>query len=138
MSPLRRIRDAAVALGTTVHVLRHWEDVGLLAPPRLSSGHRVYDQETIDRARMIQVCQRAGLSLSDIRALRAGDHADRIEHIAAQRATIARQVADLAAADRFLAHIGECVHAVVSECPECSELVGAGRASGEPSGPRRS
>jgi MerR family copper efflux transcriptional regulator len=123
MQTTQRIGDAAATLGVASHVLRHWEDVGLLTPRRLSSGHRVYDDQTIDQARMIQVCQRAGLSLAAIRALAADDRAGRITLIEVHRAAIADQIANLAAADRFLAHVGECVHPVVSECPECSTLI---------------
>lgn len=38
-----RIAGAADQLGVATHVLRHWEDVGVIVPERLSSGHRVYD-----------------------------------------------------------------------------------------------
>ena len=57
-----RIGDAAATLAVATHILRHWEDVGLLRPRRLSSGHRTYDDQTIGQARMIQICQRAGRS----------------------------------------------------------------------------
>ena len=43
----QRIGDAAATLAVATHVLRHWEDVGLLRPRRLSSGHRAYDDQTI-------------------------------------------------------------------------------------------
>jgi DNA-binding transcriptional MerR regulator len=49
----QRIGAAAAALGTEAHVLRHWEDTGLLQPPRSSSGHRSYDEEQLTRARLI-------------------------------------------------------------------------------------
>lgn len=74
----RRIGDAAATLAVATHVLRHWEDVGLLRPRRLSSGHRAYDDQTIGQARMIQICQRAGLSLAEIKELGIGDRGDRI------------------------------------------------------------
>ncbi|MDR3663044.1 MAG: MerR family transcriptional regulator [Mycobacterium sp.] len=121
--PGLRIGDAAVALGVAPHVLRHWEDVGLLRPVRLSSGHRTYDQQTIGQARMIQICQRAGLSLADIAALGAGDRAQRIALIEDKRAELAEHVAQVRCADEFLAHVVTCTHPVISECPECSALV---------------
>lgn len=118
-----RIGDAAAALGVAAHVLRHWEDVGLLRPRRLSSGHRAYDEQTIGQARMIQMCQRAGLSLADIAALGAGDRAQRIALIEHKRAELAEHVAQVRRADEFLAHVGTCTHPVISECPQCSALV---------------
>ena len=104
----RRIGDAAATLAVATHVLRHWEDVGLLRPRRLSSGHRAYDDQTIGQARMIQICQRAGLSLAEIKELGISDRGDRI-------------------ALNFLAHIAHCEHPVVSECPECSALTSPAR-----------
>jgi MerR family copper efflux transcriptional regulator len=120
----QRIGDAATALGVAPHVLRHWEDVGLLHPRRSSSGHRVYDDQVIGRARMIQICQRAGLSLADIGALGAGDRTRRIALIEDKRAEFAEHAAQIRLADKFLAHVGSCEHEVISECPECSQLVG--------------
>jgi DNA-binding transcriptional MerR regulator len=120
----QRIGDAAAALGVAPHVLRHWEDVGLLRPKRLSSGHRAYDEQIIGQARMIQICQRAGLSLADIGALGAGDRAHRIALIEKKRAEIAEHLAQVRLADAFLAHVVTCTHEVISECAECSALVG--------------
>ena len=113
----RRIGDAAATLAVATHVLRHWEDVGLLRPRRLSSGHRAYDDQTIGQARMIQICQRAGLSLAEIKELGIGDRGDRIALIDSKRAQIAEQVSSLRLADNFLAHIAHCEHPVISECP---------------------
>ncbi|MFD1827000.1 MULTISPECIES: MerR family transcriptional regulator [Mumia] len=122
-----RVGDAAAVLGIAAHVLRHWEDVELLRPPRLPSGHRVYDEQSLAQARMIQICQRAGLSLAEIRDLAAAERADRIGIIAAKRVSIAEQVADLELADRFLSHVVTCAHPVVSDCDECSALVARAR-----------
>ena len=72
------IGPAAAALRIEPHVLRHWEDVGVLVPGRTVTGHRRYDDELLTRARLIRLCQRAGLSLTDIRSLYAADRtADR-------------------------------------------------------------
>ena len=126
----RRIGDAAATLAVATHVLRHWEDVGLLRPRRLSSGHRAYDDQTIGQARMIQICQRAGLSLAEIKELGIGDRGDRIALIDSKRAQIAEQVSSLRLADNFLAHIAHCEHPVISECPECSALTSPARRVG--------
>ncbi|MFB7715822.1 MerR family transcriptional regulator [Nocardia sp. NPDC056100] len=120
-----RIGDAAAALGIEAHVLRHWESVGLLYPPRSPSGHRSYDSNTLDVARLIRLLQRTGLSLSQIRQLGVGACDDRQDLIAGKRAEIQRQVALLQATERFLAHLTECSHPVIAECPECSEFTRA-------------
>lgn len=122
-----RVGVAAATLGIAAHVLRHWEDVGLLRPARLPSGHRAYDEQSLAEARMIQICQRAGLSLAEIRDLGAAPRAERLAIIAAKRAVVAEQVADLELADRFLSHVATCTHPVVSDCDECSGLVAKAR-----------
>ena len=99
----------------------------MLRPRRLSSGHRAYDDQTIGQARMIQICQRAGLSLAEIKELGIGDRGDRIALIDTKRAQIAEQVSSLRLADNFLAHIAHCEHPVISECPECSALTSPAR-----------
>lgn len=128
--PGTKISDAAAALGVATHVLRHWEDVGVLVPERLDSGHRVYRAETIDRGRLILMCQRAGLSLAEIKELGAVGQGERVALIAAKRAGIAERIANLELADQFLAHVVTCVHPVISECPDCSRLVGQVRVRG--------
>ena len=117
------IGDAALALGVATHVLRHWEDVGLLNPERLPSGHRIYDDQTVGEARLIQICQRAGLSLAEISDLAAANRTDRIALIETKRSRIAARIANLELADRFLAHVVTCTHPLISECPECSLVV---------------
>ena len=107
--------------------MRHWEDIGLLRPGRLSSGHRAYDDQTIGQARMIQICQRSGLSLAEIKALGRRDRGNRIALIESKRAQIAQQVSSLRLADKFLAHIAYGEHPVISECPECSAITGKNR-----------
>ena len=133
----QRIGDAAAVLGVATHVLRHWEDVGLLRPGRLSSGHRAYDAQTIGQARMIQICQRAGLSLAEIGALGAGDRARRIALIEAKRAEMAEHVAQVQFADAFLAHVVSCTHELISECPECAAMVSQDRHAEIPAVPTR-
>lgn len=120
-----RIGDAAAALGLATHGLRHWEDVGVLVPARSSSGHRVYDEERLARARLIQVCQRAGLSLNEIRHLGTAVQPDRINLIQEKRADIATRMAALSRADGFLKHVLECRHPMVSECPDCATFSSA-------------
>jgi DNA-binding transcriptional MerR regulator len=124
-----KIGDAAALLGVTTHVLRHWEDIGLLSPRRQSSGHRVYDDQIIGQARLIQIGQRAGLSLAEIGELAAGERVDRIGLVNAKRTRIAEHIANLELADRFLAHLVHCVHPVISDCLECSALVERGARS---------
>ncbi|NKY51847.1 MerR family transcriptional regulator [Nocardia vermiculata] len=115
-----KIGDAAVQVGVPAHVLRHWESVGLLHPPRSGSGHRAYDRQTLDQARLIRTLQRTGLSLSRIRELGRSGRGDRMAMIADERAELRRRIDLFEDTDRFLAHITECRHPIIAECPECS------------------
>jgi MerR family transcriptional regulator, copper efflux regulator len=119
-----RIADAAAALGIEAHVLRHWESVGLLMPRRSPSGHRVYDEKVLDYARVIQLLQRTGLSLDQIRQLGDSTHEGRLALIAGRRAEVGARIALLRAADRFLGHLTACSHPIIAECPECSDFAG--------------
>lgn len=122
-----RIGDAATLVGVEPHVLRHWEDVGVLRPRRSPSGHRTYDDEAVARARSVRLLQRAGLSLSAIAALGDLGRSGRAERIAAHRDEIRAGIAALRQVDDFLAHTLECTHPVLTACPECRSFVtGAG------------
>lgn len=122
------IGDAAAALGVEAHVLRHWESVGLLSPRRTPAGHRSYDQRALDTARLIQILQRAGLSLEQIGRLGRSAHEGRLALVADHRARVRERIALLRATDRFLAHLATCSHPVIAECAECSDFVAGGRA----------
>jgi DNA-binding transcriptional MerR regulator len=117
---LLAIGAAAVRIGVEAHVLRHWEDVGVLVPLRTPTGHRRYDEELVTRGRLIRLCQRAGLSLADIRALYRSDRDERVTLIEVNRKRIVEAITELRRAESFLAHTLECVHPLVSECPRCA------------------
>lgn len=74
-----RIRAAADALGVEPHVLRHWEDVGVVRPPRAGNGYRDYNHETMIRLRIILGCRAAGLSLDQTRVVMHRDAEERDE-----------------------------------------------------------
>lgn len=126
MTESMRIGDAAAALGIEAHVLRHWESVGLLAPPRSPSGHRSYGPEILDYARLIRLLQRTGLTLDQIKQLGLGAYDERQRLIAAKRAEVREHIALLHATDRFLEHLGNCSHPIIAECAECSAFVRKG------------
>lgn len=128
-----RIGDAAAEVSVATHVLRHWEDVGVLVPPREPGGQRSYSDEHVARARLILLCQRAGLSLDQIKQLIVADTAGRAERLRGHREAIAGRINELRRADAFLEHTLTCAHPVVTQCPECSgfasgrDLTGAAR-----------
>ena len=64
-----RIGEAAGRAGVRVSLIRYYEQIGLLPEPPRVSGQRRYDDGVLRRLAVIDVAQRAGLSLDEIREL---------------------------------------------------------------------
>src|SRR5687768_4172646 len=64
-----RIGEVAGRAGVRVSLLRYYEDIGLLPAPERVSGQRRYDETVLRRLAVIDVAQRAGLTLDEIREL---------------------------------------------------------------------
>ena len=64
-----RIGEVASRAGVRVSLIRYYEDIGLLPEPDRVSGQRRYDGSVLRRLAVIDVAQRAGLSLEEIREL---------------------------------------------------------------------
>ena len=116
-----KIGDAARALDVPTHVLRHWDDIGVVVADRLPSGHRDYSEEHLRRLRVLRACQDVGVSLADIRLILHRGELERNAVIAAQLARIRRQQNQLLRAERFLEHVVSCTHDFLSRCQQCRE-----------------
>lgn len=64
-----RIGEVAQRAGVRVSLIRYYEQVGLLPEAPRVSGQRRYDDSVLRRLAVIDVAQRAGLSLDEIREL---------------------------------------------------------------------
>ena len=68
-----RIGEVAEQAGVRTSLIRYYERIGLLPAPERVSGQRRYDASVLRRLAVIDVAQRAGLSLDEIGELvRAG------------------------------------------------------------------
>jgi MerR family redox-sensitive transcriptional activator SoxR len=67
--PQMRIGEVARRAGVRVSLIRYYEELGLLPEPERVSGQRRYDETVLRRLAVIDVAQRAGLSLDEIREL---------------------------------------------------------------------
>ncbi|CAM3761202.1 MerR family transcriptional regulator [Kibdelosporangium persicum] len=67
-----RIGEASAAAGLTPRALRYYEERGLLAARRTTSGHREYDEEDVHRLRIVRELLAAGLTISDVQAVVEG------------------------------------------------------------------
>lgn len=96
------IGKAADLAGTTVRALRHYEDLGLLAPRRSRGNMRLYSKEQIDQACVIVGLRRFGVGLQEIMdALRpevGGDRRAIARLMSLRLDELKRQQADLEAA----------------------------------------
>ena len=64
-----RIGDVARRAGVRTSLVRYYEEVGVLPPPQRVSGQRRYDESVLRRLAVIDVAQRAGFTLDEIRDL---------------------------------------------------------------------
>nr|MBA2533960.1 MerR family transcriptional regulator [Rubrobacter sp.] len=70
------IGEVARSAGVRPSALRYYERVGVLPPPERASGRRRYGgevlREVLRRLEVVQVAQRAGFTISEIRTLLDG------------------------------------------------------------------
>ncbi|MBT3767547.1 MAG: MerR family transcriptional regulator [Rhodospirillaceae bacterium] len=62
-----RIGKFAANLGTTPKTIRYYEKIGLLkTPDRTDQGYRMYDADTVNRAKLVFGLRRLGLSIDEV------------------------------------------------------------------------
>jgi DNA-binding transcriptional MerR regulator len=91
--------------GLSVHTLRHYDDVGILAPAEVDpgSGYRRYRRDQVRQARLIQALRWIDLPVEEIRAALADDAGDATSEIlrrhrgrlARKKRLTAAQIADI-------------------------------------------
>ena len=115
-----RIGEVAREAGVRVSALRYYEEIGLLPEPERESGQRVYDRSVFRRLALIDVSQRAGLSLSEIRELLDAGTApvsDQLQELAARKLPEVEELIRRAEAMRdWLRTAESCGCASVDEC----------------------
>jgi DNA-binding transcriptional MerR regulator len=117
------IGELAARFGLATHVLRHWEDMGLLSPARVS-GRRVYGPAHVTRVAEIQLCKEAGFSLEELRELFAApDHDRRRQVLRAQLTQVRERIARLKLSEKLLEHGLRCRHRDYQECPQFQAMV---------------
>jgi len=64
-----RIGEVAAQAGVNTSLIRYYDRIGLLPAPERVSGQRRYDPAVLRRLTVIDIAQRAGLSLDEIKGL---------------------------------------------------------------------
>ena len=70
------IGEVAARAGVNASAIRYYEKIGVLPTPERVAGQRRYDTDVLARLAIIDVAQRAGLTLDEIRALLNATAAD--------------------------------------------------------------
>jgi MerR family transcriptional regulator, redox-sensitive transcriptional activator SoxR len=68
------IGEVAARAGVNTSHIRYYERVGVLPKPERAGGQRRYDEEVLHRLAIVDVAQRAGLTLDEIRELTGPDN----------------------------------------------------------------
>ncbi|MGK5440430.1 MerR family transcriptional regulator [Micromonospora sp. URMC 105] len=118
------IGELAARFGLATHVLRHWEDVGLLSPARRVAGRRVYGSAQVTRVAEILLGKDAGFSLEQLRELFAAPDQDRRrEVLRTQLAQVRQRIARLTLSQTLLEHGLRCRHPDYQSCPRFEAMV---------------
>ena len=118
------IGELAARFGLATHVLRHWEDMGLLSPARRVAGRRVYGPAHMTRVAEILLGKDAGFSLEELRELFAAPDLDRRrEVLRAQLAQVRQRIARLTLSQTLLEHGLRCRHPDYQSCPRFQDMV---------------
>ncbi|TCC05820.1 MerR family transcriptional regulator [Kribbella soli] len=117
------IGELAERFGLATHVLRHWEDEGLLTPERVA-GRRRYDESDVGRVVMIQRAKAAGLSLAQIRRMfDAPNGSERRAVLGEQDALLDEQIRQAQESKRLISHALTCAEPDFTACSHFRQLV---------------
>lgn len=123
------IGEAAKASGVSVKMIRHYEALGLLSPPRRAeSGYRVYRSEDVNALRFIRNARDLGFPLADIAEL-LGLWRDRERESAEVKRLALEHVAAINEKMKVLQAMGSTLRQLADAChgdhrPDCPILTG--------------
>ena len=115
--PTWSIGELAARYSLATHVLRHWEDQGLLTPERDSAGRRSYGGDDVVRVAVIMRSKAAGMSLHQIRLLLDASAEGRREVLEAHLADLDRRMAEMARSRDMTVHALDCRAHDIATCP---------------------
>lgn len=111
------VGDVADRFGLPTNVLRHWETVGLLRPPRDRAGRRRYGEDEIVRIAVIQRSKAAGMSLDQIAVLLDDGSAGRHQVLQQHLDDIDRRMQDMRRSREMTEHAMNCRAHDIATCP---------------------
>ncbi len=111
------VGELAARFELETHVLRHWEDKGLLQPERDSAGRRVYGESDAYRVAAILASKASGMSLDQIRTLVDASAEGRRDALRAHLEELDRREAELERSRHMTRHALECRAHDITACP---------------------
>ena len=116
-SPVWSIGEIAGRFDLETHVLRHWEDVGLLSPARDSAGRRRYGRDELVRVAVIMRSKAAGMSLEQIGVLLDAGAEDRHRILQEHLDDLAVRMDEMARSRAMTQHALDCRAHDIATCP---------------------
>ncbi|WP_377640171.1 MerR family transcriptional regulator [Oryzobacter terrae] len=105
------------------HVLRHWEDEGLLEPARDASGYRRYGPDDLTRVAVILRSKAAGMTLEQVGVLLDGGSANRHEVLEAHLRDLASRAESIERSREMTEHALRCRAHDITACPRFAAFV---------------
>ena len=117
------IGDVATRFGLATHVLRHWEDAGLLAPDRDGADRRLYRDEDLVRVAVILRSKAAGMTLEQIAVLLDDQAPSRHRVLEEHIADLDRRMIEMQRSREMTEHALRCRAHDITECARFRSLV---------------
>ncbi len=117
------IGDVAARFGLETHVLRHWEDMGLLRPERDGAGRRRFHDGDLVRIAVILRSKVAGMSLDQIAVLLDEEAPSRHQVLEAHIADLDRRMREMEHSRAMTEHALRCRSHDITECPRFRSML---------------
>lgn len=111
------VGEVAARVELPTNVLRHWESVGLLRPPRDSAGRRRYGEDEVVRIAVIQRSKAAGMTLEQIGVLLDDGSAGRHQVLQQHLDDIDRRMEEMRRSREMTEHAMGCRAHDIATCP---------------------
>jgi DNA-binding transcriptional MerR regulator len=121
--PQLTVGELARRFGLETHVLRHWEDAGLLQPARDASGYRRYGPDDVTRVAVILRNKAAGMTLEQVGVLLDGWAANRHEVLEAHLRDLAERAESIERSREMTEHALRCRAHDITACPRFAGFV---------------
>ncbi|WP_267418516.1 MerR family transcriptional regulator [Microbacterium oxydans] len=99
------------------NVLRHWESVGLLRPPRDGAGRRRYGEDEVVRIAVIQRSKAAGMTVEQIAVLLDDGSAGRHQVLQQHLDDLDRRMEEMRRSREMTEHAMGCRAHDIATCP---------------------